>query len=102
VRYRAKLIKTRPPTKKHHKQVRKAPTKARNRKTGINYRKTGIIVTYLPYIYRKTGIVVTFFNRKTGIYSSFLVLLVLLFGQKRPQKGTCFFVGGLIKTSILK
>ena len=32
---------TRPPRKKHHKQVRKAPTKARNRKTGI-------IVTYLP------------------------------------------------------
>jgi hypothetical protein len=31
----------RPPRKKHHKQVRKAPTKARNRKTGI-------IVTYLP------------------------------------------------------
>ena len=39
--------------KKHHKQVRKAPTKARNRKTGI-------IVTYLPYIYRETGIIVTY------------------------------------------
>jgi hypothetical protein len=31
----------RPPIKKHHKQVRKAPTKSCDRKTGI-------IVTYLP------------------------------------------------------
>jgi hypothetical protein len=26
-----------------------------------------------------------------------LVLLVLLFGQKRPQKGTCLFLGGLAR-----
>ena len=38
---RVERANIRPPRKKHHKQVRKAPTKARNRKTGI-------IVTYLP------------------------------------------------------
>ena len=37
-------------------------------------------------IYRKTGII--------------LVLLVLLFGQKRPQKGTCLFLGGLTRYTV--
>ena len=44
--------KARSPTKKHHKQVTKAPTKARDRKTGIIYLKIGIfcdlLTVYLP------------------------------------------------------
>ena len=30
------------------------------------------------------------------------MLLVLLFGQKRPQKGTCLFLGGLVTVTVTK
>jgi hypothetical protein len=45
-------ISIRPPIKKHHKQVRKAPTKGtltvKPVLLRLIYRKTGIIATYLP------------------------------------------------------
>jgi hypothetical protein len=55
--YSAIDLSARPPIKKHHKQVRKAPTKVKKKKRHVTvkpvllrliYRKTGIIETYLP------------------------------------------------------
>jgi hypothetical protein len=72
---------TSPPRKRHHKQVKKAPSKARNRKTCI-------IETYLP----QKPVLLRPIYRKAGILLLFLVFfLCFYFASGALRKAPAFF-----------